>query len=152
MLLRQELLPPNQDEPSIQRVLSLLLHVTALVDSGKPADREIAVFNAATGQDYDRFAFHNIESFTSYESFAAIAVAGRPPQFSCINDAEYIEIIRRLGTGEASEVESHYWLQLLETNLGCSEISDLLYWPKRQLSPIEILQEARLKPAALALP
>jgi hypothetical protein len=143
MTLRRALFPPNQDELALQRVLSLAKQIASLVDSGKSAESEIAEFNADTSQNYRRFDFHEIEGTTSYEAFAALAAAGPAPRIPDISDDEYVEIIRRLCRCEASEAETTFWIQLLRVNLENPEISDLIYWPKREMTPAEILREAR---------
>jgi hypothetical protein len=112
------------------------------VDRGKPAEIEIVAFNAVTGQNYQRANFHEIEGATSYEAFAGLAAAGPAPRIPDISDDEYVEIIGRLCRCEASEVETCFWIQLLRVNLANPKISDLIYWPTREMTPAEILREA----------
>ena len=63
-----------------------------------------------------------------------------------------MEIIERLYNAGGSEAEMHYWLDLLEVNLDCPEISDLIYWPDRDMTPAELFARVRAGDAAKSLP
>jgi hypothetical protein len=76
------------------------------------------------------------------EVFVGIALAGPAPKRSDITDEEFIEIIRRVLTGEGSEVELRFWDDLLEVNLGPA-FSEIMSWPEMDLPPADILAAAR---------
>jgi hypothetical protein len=152
MNLPEYLLPKQRDPEQIRELVTLVREIELLLESKQPATSQIAAFNEATGQSYEPHEFRDIQAATRYETFAAVAAAGRPPKLANITDAEFIEIIRRLCSGQASEVEQNYWIDLLHINLACPNISNFVYWPDREMTPEEILARARKTPVIIIPP
>lgn len=66
-----------------------------------------------------------------------------PEKLESITDAEYLEIIKRLQTGQATGPQIDYWLRLLDINIPCPNISDLIYCSKEEMTAEQVLAKAR---------
>jgi Colicin immunity protein / pyocin immunity protein len=56
---------------------------------------------------------------------------------------ELIELVRKIMDAEGSEEEIDVWLDELERNVPHPEVSDLIFWPKKEpVTPEEVVDEA----------
>jgi Colicin immunity protein / pyocin immunity protein len=55
---------------------------------------------------------------------------------------EMVELIRKIMNAEGTEEELDMWEDMLESNLNYPGISDLIYYPDREMTPEEIIKEA----------
>ncbi|MFC7443160.1 bacteriocin immunity protein [Laceyella putida] len=55
---------------------------------------------------------------------------------------ELIELVRKIVNAEGTEEELDEMLDLLERRVPHPEVSDLIYWDERNLTPEEIVEEA----------
>ena len=60
-----------------------------------------------------------------------------------ITDDELLEVITYLVDGHDSESEQSYWLEFLDRNLPHPAMSNLIYWRFDELTPVQILAEAK---------
>lgn len=67
-----------------------------------------------------------------------------------LTEEEMLELIKLLKEGQGSEKEASKWIDSLEDS-GLTEVSDLIFWDKRNLSPEEILKEAKEKSKPITL-
>ena len=66
---------------------------------------------------------------------------------------ELIELVRKIMEDEGTESEIDEMLDYLEQNVPHPEVSDLIFWDKRELTPEEIIEEAfNYKPIILPAP
>jgi len=76
--------------------------------------------------------------------FVKGAILPRPQKFQDVPEAQYFAILERLrDVPDCDEAEQTYWIQFLQTNLECREISDIIYWSEDDPSDAEILARAR---------
>jgi len=152
MELRPILLPPSHDEAVIGYLTDLATRIVNAIDTGKDATALIDEFNAAADCAYDSENFISAVESMDLREYVIITLS-LPPSVPDITDAEYIELITRLMDADGSESEQHFWLGLLERNLGCPLISDFIYWPEEEegeMTPEEVLRKAReYKPIAM---
>lgn len=55
---------------------------------------------------------------------------------------ELIELVRKIMCAEGTEEEIDKWMDVLEANVPHPEVSDLIFYPKKEMSPEEIVEEA----------
>lgn len=66
---------------------------------------------------------------------------------------ELIELVRKIMEVEGTESEIDEMLVYLKQNVPHPEVSDLIFWDKRELTPEEIVEEAlSYKPIILPVP
>jgi hypothetical protein len=98
------------------------------------------VFNAAAKSDCSLEDFNAVWESTSTLNFVQGLLTPQPQRLEDITEAELLELIRRVSSGEYSEYLTHYWLSLLHHNVPHPAISDLIFW--NNLSPEEVLRQA----------
>ncbi len=55
---------------------------------------------------------------------------------------ELIELVRKIMYAEGTEEEIDKWMDVVEANVPHPEVSDLIFYPKKEMSPKEIVEEA----------
>ena len=61
-----------------------------------------------------------------------------------MTDAEIIELIKRLQSGEIPSDQGGKWIELLEKETRCPNILELMFYGEESDSPEDILRKARL--------
>ncbi|OME96768.1 MULTISPECIES: bacteriocin immunity protein [Paenibacillus] len=56
--------------------------------------------------------------------------------------AQIVDLVTRLYNGDGSEEEVEEWIELLQRNVPHPDISNLIFWPEKDLTPEEIVKEA----------
>ena len=64
---------------------------------------------------------------------------------------EMVELVERISAGAGTEAEQEEWLETLEANVPDPAVSDLIFWPERELTAEEIVDRA-LAYESVALP
>lgn len=141
MELRDELCPPAFDSQTVEALVELIEQIESAGYESKEQAELVAEFNRRAGVNYPPESFYEIEGAVNVDDFVKCALASPSPRLE-IRDEEYLEIIRRLMSAEGSEVERHFWLNLLDANLVHPGVSDLIYWSDFE-TPEEVLEEAR---------
>ncbi|WP_098743198.1 bacteriocin immunity protein [Paenibacillus sp. EZ-K15] len=59
-----------------------------------------------------------------------------------LTKAQIVDLVTRLYNGEGSEEEVGEWIELLQRNVPHPDISNLIFWPAKDLTPEEIVEEA----------
>jgi hypothetical protein len=148
MRVRTSILPPPLDEQTVQQLTDLADDIVTAMNEGRTCSDLIAAFNNATGQQFDRAAFHGAWEGSGTRTLVESALRPSPQRVEGLTDEELLEIIISLVNGEGSPSEEGYWLEFLDRNLPHPAIVDLIYW--RELTPEQILAEAKAyKPIAL---
>jgi hypothetical protein len=57
-----------------------------------------------------------------------------------ITRAEMISLVERLSTGKGSEAQQNAWLKQLSGVMPVGKITDLIYWPDREMTADEIVE------------
>lgn len=142
-MLRQELMLPSTNDAEVKKLTDLATKIVSCMDMRQDYRLLIAKFNNLSGGKYDIRDFHGAAGSMNMEDFAKQVLIPHPPKLGDITDDEYVEIIRRLQTAQATEMETDYWLRLLDINIPCPHISDLIYWSDGESTAEQILAKAR---------
>lgn len=59
-----------------------------------------------------------------------------------LNKEELIELVKKIINSEGSEEEINNWIDILEQNVPDPEISDLIFYPEKEMTPEEIIEKA----------
>ena len=59
-----------------------------------------------------------------------------------LSKEELIALVSKLMRAEGTGRERNEWLKLLERNVPDPDMSDLIYWPKREMTAEEIVETA----------
>lgn len=59
-----------------------------------------------------------------------------------LSKEEMLKIVEKLSNGEGDDIESSEWIEALERNTGCLDISDYIFWNNEDLTPEQILEKA----------
>jgi hypothetical protein len=63
---------------------------------------------------------------------------------------ELIELVTKIRVVEGSEEEIDNWIDIIENETGCPEISDYIFWSEEELNPEQIVNKAlAYKPTVL---
>ncbi len=142
-MLRQELMLPSINDAEVKKLTDLATKIVSCMDMRQDYSLLIAEFNTMSGGEYDISDFEGAASSMDMDEFAKQVLTPPPPKLSDITDAEYLEIITRLLEGQASEAEVNYWLRLLDINIPCPLIFDLIFWSDNEPTAEQILAKAR---------
>ena len=140
-MIRPELLPPKRDKKTIKRLTQLTEDIIAALDSAAPDEALIAEFNAATQQRFSAADFMTSAGSLSPQEWVQLALTPRPQIAVSVTKDDLIAIIDFLLSGEPSESEYDYFIQLLEIQTGNPHITDLLFHSDLETAE-EILEEA----------
>ncbi|RAR45742.1 bacteriocin immunity protein [Paenibacillus sp. MDMC362] len=67
-----------------------------------------------------------------------------------LTKAQIVDLVTSLYNGEGSEEEVGEWIEWLQRNVPHPDISNLIYWPEKDLTPEEIVEKAlNYKPIVL---
>ncbi|OIB04696.1 hypothetical protein AK95_13010 [Paenibacillus sp. LC231] len=67
-----------------------------------------------------------------------------------LTKAQIVDLVTSLYNGEGSEKEVGEWIELLQRNVPHPDISNLIFWPEKDLTPEEIVEKAlNYKPIVL---
>jgi len=59
-----------------------------------------------------------------------------------LSKKELVELVDKIMQGEGTEEEIDEMINLLEKNVPHPEVSHLIFWPEKELTPEEIVEEA----------
>lgn len=139
MDLRPELLPPPADQQHLEHLSREVERICNLLATGQPADEAIRSFNNTTGHQYGRADFAEYHGWRDLEDFALEAARPAYPRVPDITRDELIAIVSRI---MATDPDSDYYLRLLQANVTCPGVHDLIFHPPPELteaSPVEIV-------------
>lgn len=68
-----------------------------------------------------------------------------------LSKMELVELVENIIRAEGTEEEIDEMINLLEKNVPHPEVSDLIFWNEKELTPVEIVEEA-LNYIAIILP
>ncbi|MEU2155423.1 hypothetical protein ABZ532_10475 [Streptomyces sp. NPDC019396] len=149
MDLRPELLPPPVSQQRLDELSTEIDRVADLVaDRSEDAEEAIRAFNAMTGHEYVAYDFAEYYGRRSAAEFAREAARPPCPGVEDITRGELVEIVGRVIAGD---LESDYYLRLLEANVTHPRVSDLVFQASAgSVSAAEIVEEAlQYQPIAL---
>ena len=136
------MLPPL-NAAAVKKVTDLAAQIVYFMDTRQDYGPLIADFNRICGNEYGILDFDGAAGSMSMEDFARRALTPYPPKMDDITDDEYLEIIGRFQTAQVAEPEIYYWLRLLDINIPCSGISDLIYGADGEDTAEQVLIKAR---------
>lgn len=55
---------------------------------------------------------------------------------------ELIELVKKICNVCGNEEQLDNWIEIIEKETGCPEVSDYIYWEEENLSPKEIVEKA----------
>lgn len=146
MELRSELCLPDIPPERIEALSAAIEHIETLVHSGKPADAEIAAFNADTGGDYDWTFFGGYaETMTAAEAAFGAALPVWP-KVSDITRDELVELVRRV---QADEENAGWFDHVLETNVPYFRVRDVYTHPEEMTAEQIVDAALAWRPMAL---
>lgn len=132
------------DTALVDQLEKLVSTAASAVDCGEDCGAQIAEINRlAGGRDYSSSTFFELYGAMSERDFAEIAARGMPPIVDDLTREELSEIIRLASSGGGPEVS--YFVELLNRNFPYSWSSDLIFWPHREMSNGEIVDELLLR-------
>jgi hypothetical protein len=59
-----------------------------------------------------------------------------------LSKVELIDLVTKVCKACGSEEEIDKWIEIVENETGCPEVSDYIYWDKGNLSPEQIVEKA----------
>lgn len=142
-MLRAELMLPTVKPAKVKELTDLAIQIVAYMDARQDYRPLIGRFNDICGGNYGIDAFDNAAGSMDMEDFAKQVLTPPPPKLSEITEDEYLEIIMRLLEGRATEAETTFWLRLLDINIPCPTIYDLIYWSEEEMTAEQVLAKAR---------
>ncbi|HEY8428587.1 MAG TPA: hypothetical protein VIL20_09445 [Sandaracinaceae bacterium] len=139
------LLPAHVFPPAPRVPASLLRDLAAIEDREPEAVRRVF---ATTGKLVGRMDVRAAEASTGLETLAAILLAP-PPDLTKLDRATAVELVHRLS--EYSEADAHRALDALTRALDQPALSDLVFYPREELSSEQVVELATtLRGEALA--
>lgn len=54
---------------------------------------------------------------------------------------ELIELVEKIGKAQGTEQEMDAWIAVLRANLIDPEVTDYIFWPKKKMTPEEIVDK-----------
>jgi hypothetical protein len=144
-MIRAALVPPVPDHERVRQLAELTTQIIERYEMGQPYEALLEQFNSFVGGSYCyRISdFSAVDHAMDLEDWVVIVLTPNPPHYPDILDQELIDIIRLVSNGSQPEWEQHYWLKFLARNIPNPNISDLIYWPDREMTSEEVLTEAR---------
>jgi hypothetical protein len=144
-VIAKEYLPPEVHEDELQPLMNLVSEIEAAPSGSAEARTLVQRFNAITGKDYPERDFREYYGAVDLETFVKAAMLPHPRKFPDVPDAQFLAVLGRLRDNECDEAELGYWIQFLEKNLDCDQITDIIYWSDDDPSDSEILARARAR-------
>jgi hypothetical protein len=136
-------------EPALVNSLEPLIRaVVRRLDYDEDCEALIAEINALSGQAYDSGIFFELYSWISEQEFAEAAAKGPPPLLLDLSKAELVAVVEAIGRGE--EPNAAFFSALLDRNFPDTWSSDLLFYPHRKMTDVEIVDELILRNALFA--
>ena len=59
-----------------------------------------------------------------------------------LSKEELIELVEKICNVCGNEEQLDKWIEIIEKETGCLEVSDYIYWEEEKLSPKEIVEKA----------
>ena len=59
-----------------------------------------------------------------------------------LDKAQLVELVQKIGSSEGTEADIQAWLMLVESNVPHPAVSDLLFYPDKEMTPEEIVEVA----------
>lgn len=59
-----------------------------------------------------------------------------------LSKKELIELVEKICTVRGNEEQLDNWIEIIEKETGCPEVSHYIYWEEESLSPKEIVEKA----------
>lgn len=141
-MIRRTLLPPPLNLDEIGRLTELARRVVDSIDSGIDPAGQVVEFNTRTAQQFTAADFLAAAGSTDLRTFVQLALIPPVAKRKQLTKEELLELIDALMNDEGTEYETSFWLALLERNVPHPEVTNLIYWPKREMTAQEILAEA----------
>lgn len=142
------MLEKTPDEALVDALETLIKEVVSRLDQRLECRDLIARINKLSGRsDYDENTFFELYAAMEERDFAEIAARGSPPIVADIPEAELVQIIQSIR--EQPGAKSRYMLEFLQNNFPVADVSDLIYWPHKQLTTDAIAEEIRLRTSLL---
>jgi hypothetical protein len=127
------------DAALIDRLEIMVTNISRNVETNKDVAVQLAEFNEITGQKYIPEDFFELYGWTSDREFAERALYGLSVGILDLSRDELREIIAFFNEG--LQPESSVLLGLLDRSFAGSFSSDLIYWPHREMTPDETIDE-----------
>lgn len=141
---RIEALRKKPADDLVDRLERLIDEVVDRLHRREPCDELIATINQlAGGRDYDQGAFFELYGATTSRKFAEILARGQPPVTADLTHEELIEIVEVLMSGQEPDVS--FFLDYLGRCFPGSFDSDLIFWPHKEMTPRETVDELLLR-------
>lgn len=140
MELRKVLLPPELDADKVIHLEYLANKIINCLHSGNNHSQLLNCFNQLSVRHYNIHDFDAAFGSIGMKEFAREALMPNPVYIPDITREEYLEIIQRVASADYLELETTWWLELLNRNLPHPAVSDLIYY--QDLDPEEILDKA----------
>ena len=134
--------PP--DEKLVDRLENLIREVAIRVDEGEECGALIEQINQLSGGIiYEPHFFFELYGWTDERSVAEIAAKGLPPTMDDLTREELVEVLKIIESG--GEPDTTFFLSFLDRCYPNSFSSDLIYYPHRQLTNEETVDELMLR-------
>jgi hypothetical protein len=127
------------DTALVDKLESMVTEISRKVENNEDVAAQLAQFNAITGQNYRSEVFFELYGWTSDREFAERAAYGVPAAIPDLSRDELREILVFFRDG--AQPESSVLIDLLERSFVGSFSSDLIYWPHREMTADETIDE-----------
>jgi len=159
--LRPILLKPPIDEIRLADVVAIVKIVYRRHERGLSYESELAQLNELTGKQLGYRDICGAFGSVNEETYAHDVLSDTIAYPNDLSQAELLTLLELVMNAEGEDWQYQYWLDLVELNTGCANLSDLIFYPEEyfgpdapdhDLSAEEILAEAtsnhprRLKP------
>lgn len=143
MSSRINVLRRKPDAALVDQLEQLIEEVVDRLDRGEACEQLIATINALSGnRQYDRDTFFELYSAMDSRSFAETAAKGPAPVHDDLTREELIEVVQIF---TAAPSEAGFFIEYLERNFPGSFSSDLIYWPHKEMTAEETVDELLLR-------
>jgi hypothetical protein len=133
----------------VAELSAAIVHLTELLERGRPAEAAIAAFNADTNHRYTAYDFLADGANRSIQAFALEAARPAWPRVESVSRKES-EVVRRVLAGDD---DIDFYVLLLQANVDHPRVTDLIFRPPPELfdaSPGAIVDAAlSYRPIAL---
>ncbi len=146
--MRSELKPRKPSPRLIKKLTDLANAILDAIDEDKNEDCTLLLleFAASSGTSgYDRDYFKFLHAHSSVEELVQIASRGAPPDSPDLEGPEAIEIIGLIL--DDAWPETDYYLKLLENEFPHASITDLIFWPHKDMDRHGIYEEIQTREA-----
>lgn len=158
--MRPELIDPTADDPRLEAAIAVGRELYARFEAGEDCTAGLQQLGSIAGMTISKFDLEGAFGSVDAKAFSRQLLVDWSRMPRGLSEPEMLELIERIVSAKADDVQTVYWLRCLEANTGDSNISDLIFWPGeyfgdgdngRELSAEQILETALRSPKPIVL-